>query len=128
MDGQLINASLSTSLKYQFYRSVWGMLDLLFPPVCGGCGRRGERWCHECNKKVQILEGMLCDICGLPQKAAGVCSLCMAERPRFHSLRAWAVFDDPLRKALHKLKYRRDISLGDALAMQMISFVAGLGW
>lgn len=38
------------------------------------------------------------------------------------------MFDDPLRKALHKLKYRRDISLGDALTIQMLPFVAGLNW
>lgn len=70
----------------------------------------------------------MCDVCGLPQKIAGVCTVCLAERPSFRALRAWAVFDDPLRKALHKLKYRRDISLGDALAVQMLPFVTGLDW
>jgi predicted amidophosphoribosyltransferase len=114
--------------KYRLYRSIWAMLDLLFPPVCGGCSCQGERWCKECKQKVQVLNGFVCDICGLPQKAAGTCSICLAERPHFHALRAWAAFDDPIRKALHKLKYRRDVSLGDALADQMTSFVAGLNW
>jgi ComF family protein len=50
------------------------------------------------------------------------------DRPHFYALRSWAVFDDPIRKALHKLKYRRDVALGDALAAHMASFVKDLGW
>jgi competence protein ComFC len=116
------------NLKHRLYRSIWVGLDLLFPPVCGGCGGSGGRWCDACKKKVLILNGVVCEICGLPQEMAGTCSSCLAERPSFHALRAWAVFDDPLRKALHKLKYRRDISLGDALAFQMAPFAAALNW
>ncbi len=104
------------------------MLDLLFPPVCGGCDRHGERWCGECRQKVQILNGSICDVCGLPQEKAGICNTCLDERPHFHALRAWAVFDDPVRKALHKLKYRRNISIGDTLAAEMLAFVLSLSW
>jgi predicted amidophosphoribosyltransferase len=50
------------------------------------------------------------------------------DRPHFHTLRAWAVFGDPVQGALHKLKYRRDISLGEAIASQMVSFVQELKW
>jgi competence protein ComFC len=116
------------NFKYWLYGSIWGMLDLLFPPVCGGCDQPGERWCQKCRQNVQTLNDVLCDICGLPQRSTGVCNTCMAEKPHFHALRAWAVFDDPVRKALHKLKYRRDISLGNTLAEQMMPFVIGLNW
>ena len=88
----------------------------------------GARWCEECQGRVQILNGTLCEVCGLPQDTYGICDICSEERPHFHALRAWAVFDDPVRKALHSLKYRRDIGLGDALAAQMIHFVRGLDW
>lgn len=114
--------------KYTLYRSVWSMLDLLFPPECGGCGRAGSRWCVNCQKRVNILNGILCDICGLPRGKAGVCDACLADRPYFRALRAWAVFDEPVQTALHKLKYRRDISMGEALASQMLSFVLELNW
>ncbi len=67
-------------------------------------------------------------MCGLPQVKAGVCNTCLAERPHFRALRAWAVFDDPLRTALHKLKYRRNISMGDSLAVHMTDFVKDLNW
>ena len=88
----------------------------------------GSRWCVECQQRVQILKGILCEVCGLPQNKTGICDTCQADRPRFHSLRAWTVFEDPIQKALHKLKYRRDMALGDALAFQMIPFVRELNW
>ncbi len=116
------------NFSYTFYRSLWNAIDLLFPPVCGGCGKMGSRWCAECQKKVKILRGNLCEICGLPLDKAGVCDTCRADRPRFRALRAWAVFENPVQNALHKLKYRRDMSMGDALASQMVLFVQELNW
>lgn len=117
-----------TSWKYTLYRSFWAALDLLFPPVCGGCNRVGSRWCADCRGRVVILDGILCDVCGLPQDRCGVCGACLAQRPHFRILRAWTSFDEPVRAALHKLKYRRDMSLGEALAAHMSGFVASLHW
>ncbi len=88
----------------------------------------GSRWCADCQKNVQVLNGVVCEVCGLPQDEAGLCNTCLADRPHFRSLRAWAVFEKPVQPALHRLKYRRDISLGDALASQMRPFVGELGW
>jgi len=59
---------------------------------------------------------------------AGLCDRCHSDQPAFKSLRSWAVFENPVRGALHRLKYRRDIGLGEALANQVSSFVIGLGW
>jgi ComF family protein len=67
-------------------------------------------------------------MCGLPQAKAGVCDTCRADRPHFCALRAWAVFDDPVRKALHTLKYRRNISIGNSFAAHMTEFVQTLNW
>lgn len=116
------------SWKYLAYRSVWNALDLLFPPQCGGCGRPGTRWCEDCRSLVKVLNGTVCEICGLPQDKSGVCKACLDSRPRFRSLRAWAIFEEPLQSALHKLKYRRDMSMGDAIAADMLPFVQRLNW
>jgi competence protein ComFC len=43
-------------------------------------------------------------------------------------MRSWAVFDSPVQNALHTLKYRRNISLGDAIALGMVEFVRSLDW
>lgn len=116
------------NLSYTLYRSLWSTLDLLFPPECGGCGKTGSRWCVQCQGQVKILNGNLCEVCGLPLDKAGLCDTCRADRPHFRALRAWAVFDDPVQAALHKLKYRRDMSMGDSLAAQMVAFVRELNW
>ena len=114
--------------KYKAYRLIWQSLDLLFPPHCGGCGNSSSRWCQTCQSNVKILDGIVCDVCGLPQEKPGTCRVCLEVRPRFHSLRAWTVFDEPIQSALHKLKYKRDFSVGDAIAAEMMPFVETLGW
>jgi competence protein ComFC len=43
-------------------------------------------------------------------------------------MRSWLVFEGPIRHALHKLKYRRNLALGDALAWHLAEYVSTLGW
>ena len=119
---------MNANWQYHFYKSLWVGIDWLFPPACGGCGDPGTRWCQDCQKKVQAINGSVCDACGLPQVNSGLCGRCQEKRPSFKLLRSWAVFEEPVRKALHRLKYGRDIGLGEALSNQMSGFVTQLGW
>lgn len=43
-------------------------------------------------------------------------------------MRSWAVFDSPVQNALHTIKYRRNIGLADAIALDMVEFVQTLNW
>jgi len=43
-------------------------------------------------------------------------------------MRSWAVFDSPIQNALHAMKYRRNIGLGESIAIQMVDFVRSLNW
>jgi ComF family protein len=43
-------------------------------------------------------------------------------------MRSWAVFDMPIQNALHKMKYQRNIGLGEMLAIQMVDFYHSLHW
>jgi ComF family protein len=43
-------------------------------------------------------------------------------------MRSWAVFEEPIRSALHQLKYRRNLALGDALAKPLAGYARSLGW
>jgi ComF family protein len=113
---------------YQVYRGFWAILDWLFPPDCGGCGNPGTRWCSECKKNVQLVPNPVCDVCGLPQTRSGLCDRCQQTNPSFKQLRSWAVFEAPVQGALHRLKYQRDIGLGEVLSNQMVAFVKNLGW
>jgi ComF family protein len=97
-------------------------LDLLFPPVCAGCGKTSSRWCDECQKSLIPVPEPICEFCGTPQKKEGICPTCLASRPPYFLLRSWAVFDKPIRGAIHRLKYRRDIALGDALSAHLVTY------
>ena len=43
-------------------------------------------------------------------------------------MRSWAVFDSPVQNALHTLKYRRNIGLGESFATEMAKFFRTLQW
>ena len=43
-------------------------------------------------------------------------------------MRSWAVFDSPVQNALHTLKYRRNIGLGESFAAEMAKFFRTLRW
>ena len=116
------------SSTYWLNQWVWGSLDWLFPPVCGGCNRAGFRWCPDCRQQVQIVPEPVCCTCGLPLSRPGQCPGCKAAVPPYAMMRSWLVFEGPIRHALHKLKYRRNVALGDALAQHLAEYVGTLGW
>lgn len=122
-------AGQGVSRSYKPHRAWWFALDLLFPPICAGCGHPGSRWCSACQEKTPCLAPPLCLVCGMPLAAPAThCADCRRTPPRFRALRSWSGFEGPLRNALHRLKYRRDIGLGEALAPQFSQFALGLGW
>lgn len=107
---------------------MWQGLDLILPPSCGGCGKPGARWCPQCQSQVQQLPATVCPLCGLPHPHPEICQNCSTQPPHFNALRSWAVFEGPLRLALHRLKYHQDLGLGDALAVQMLDSLRSLNW
>jgi competence protein ComFC len=114
--------------NYSINQWLWGSLDWLFPPVCGGCGIAGFRWCPDCRQKVQGVPEPYCTACGLPLTHPGLCPTCIQYHPKYQALRSWLVFEGPIRRALHTLKYRRNMALGEALAADMSDFIRKLDW
>jgi competence protein ComFC len=113
---------------YRLFQGFWAGIDLLFPPRCGGCGVFGLRWCPQCQEKVQVIKPPLCPICGNPHNHSNLCPRCRVTRPSYAALRSWAEFGDPLRLAMHKLKYDRDLGLGEMLSRHLIDLLTGLNW
>jgi competence protein ComFC len=113
---------------YSIYRLAWAGLDWLYPPHCGGCGQGYIRWCEACNQNTLVFSEDVCERCGNPIDQAGICETCRECPPAFTGLRSWAVFGGPLRNALHRLKYQRDIALGESLARPMIALFQRLNW
>jgi len=113
---------------YRLYQIAWAGLDLLFPPLCGGCGKVGTRWCSECQLNTQVIPSSICKICGRVLEKLGICAICRKSQPSYYAARSWAVFDGQLRKAIHRLKYAGDMSLADILARPMLSLLGDQNW
>ena len=117
------------SMSYRLYHLLWAVLDLLLPPVCGGCEKPGFRWCPQCQGGVTRLDSPICEICGDPLSTTDLrCNECRTRPPNFRALRSWSAFEGPVRNALLHLKYRRDIGFGEALTPQLSDFVGRLHW
>jgi competence protein ComFC len=113
---------------YQFYKLVWQGIDLVYPPFCAGCGAKGARWCSHCQQSVRLVMPPVCDCCGREQDTPGLCPWCQHSKPHFASIRSWGYFEGPLREAIHALKYRRDLGLGEVLSGSLIQMLAESIW
>jgi competence protein ComFC len=91
----------------QLFLGAWDrLLDLLYPPRCGGCDRRGTLFCDACLLAIAVplydregVEGMRLLI------SAGA-------------------FDGPLRTAIHNFKYESDTPLARPLALMLSDVLA----
>lgn len=120
--------SIPGRLVYQAYQSFWSGFDWLYPPQCGGCSKAGKRWCNDCINSVQLIMPPVCPICGKKQRTEKVCEDCAASSHAYTAIRSWAVYHGPLRHAIQRLKYRRDIAMGEILARPLVGFLGNLGW
>ena len=54
--------------------------------------------------------------------------VCLTHPPSYLGLRSWAVYKDPIRKAIHRLKYKKDISLGAVFSSYLICLLEAQCW
>jgi ComF family protein len=113
---------------YAFYHLFWCAVDWLYPPTCGGCGKTGERWCAYCQAAVQKLNGDICPKCGIPSAHNKVCPACRKRPPDVTALRSWGKYGGPLREAIQRLKYKRDLGMAEPLAQQMVRILRQQNW
>lgn len=115
-------------MRYLIYKWFWSTLDVIFPPSCAGCGALGKHWCQICQAEVQLILPPFCEICGEHIQNRNTCSNCNKNPLEITSLRSWARFSDPLRKAIHQLKYDRNIGLGDYFSEFLSDVLISTGW
>jgi len=99
---------------------VWaGLIDLLFPPRCAGCGARGALFCARCVAGVAWMRPPICARCGdaVPggPGAIACCEACRRAPPAFVVARSLAAYEGSLRQAIHALKYRQHRAVAESL-------------
>ncbi len=115
-------------LAYKAYQFSWVVLDWIYPPQCGGCGKGGSRWCPACASRTKRILGPVCPKCGQMQESDVLCTHCRLDPPHYYLLRSWAVFGGTLREAIHQLKYKRNVALGEVLARPLVQFIQDQHW
>ena len=91
-------------------------LDLVFPPRCVGCGRRGADVCDACIAALRPLGSQVCPLCGGPSAAGSPCGRCRRRPPLVRAILAAYPFEGAIRSAILAFKYRGRTRLVDFLA------------
>jgi ComF family protein len=102
-------------------------LDAMFVPRCLGCGRGGSHFCAPCRRAIQLVPYPWCERCGRPVPLVGVrCPPCRQAPSALSGVRSVGLLEGPLRRAVHRLKYRGGTAAGRHLAELLAGAVATL--
>ncbi|MBN2027602.1 MAG: ComF family protein [Actinobacteria bacterium] len=106
-------------------------MELLFPTRCAGCGEyAGRPLCPACNASMPLIGGPACIRCGTPYPhEVEECQVCRDRIKHLDATVALAVYEEPLRSVIHKLKYdngwRLAPLLGAMVAVRLAPRLAG---
>lgn len=115
------------TIKYWLYKQFWSILDYIYPPECGGCGRKGYRLCQDCVENITIQDHIISTLAypnplsDLSNKQTSITSFNMM-------IASVSPYNGPVKNAIHKLKYDLDIGLGELLSRFLIDLYTQLSW
>jgi len=104
---------------------------IIFPPRCPGCSEilypfTGQIFCRTCNDDIKFINGGICSICGttFPDSPAEnhLCGDCLGKRPYFFYARAVFSYENIILNAIHRFKYKRNMSTGEIMSSLMADF------
>lgn len=104
-----------------------GVLSLIYPPTCAGCGAATAdpgALCPTCWSGLRLIEEPVCQRYGTPFAVdLGVGPLlsprAIAQPPVFARARAVALYDEVARRLVHRLKYEDRLDLASVMARMM---------
>lgn len=99
--------------SHQRVKQVWAwLIDLIFPPRCGGCGRVDFRWCGVCQDNLRAMPVTVEDLPS--QNMAGLC--------------ASGSYDGILKQAIQAFKYNGAVELAGPLAERLAAVLERQRW
>ena len=84
-----------------------GILDLLFPKRCVGCGKVGNYFCARCTSSVKLIapNESICPVCEKPAIDGKTYPKCQSKYA-LDGLTSFFCYDGVVRKAIKSIKYR----------------------
>jgi len=106
-----------------------GVLSLIYPPTCSGCGCATAdpgALCPACWSGLRLIEEPVCQRYGTPFALdLGVGPLlsprAIADPPAFERARAVALYDGVARSLIHRFKYEDRLDLAGVMARMMVA-------
>lgn len=108
------------------------LTELFFPTRCAACGGyAGRPLCADCTSRFPYIRGPVCRRCGKPTLyEVEDCNQCRGRVSNLDFCCALAVYDDPLRPVVHRMKYgggwRLARPLGFMAAVKLAPFLGDL--
>ncbi len=96
------------------------LLDIFFPKKCVGCTRVGSYFCLECKNKIKQTE-LVCPFCERPSLGGLTHPICK-RKLGLDGLWSLGIYQDPLKKAIQKIKYRYISELSEILINILIDY------
>jgi ComF family protein len=107
-----------------FQKSGQTLLDLLFPPDCVHCHATNSWICPNCINEIAFITTTVCQRCGTPAPVdvPSLCKQCRKNPLQYvDGIRVAAYFEDnPIRSAIHSLKYRNHKALTSILSDMLV--------
>lgn len=105
-------------LNYSIFKKIEPILDFIFPPYCAGCDLVGFYLCPDCSNKIRPITGPVCQKCGEPLSSTfHDVNECKKLLKSIEWIRSYSLYQPPLSNAIQKLKYQRNISVVEKLAL-----------
>ena len=94
--------------------------DVVFPPLCAGCRKRGTWFCDRCRAAAQSIPRPICHRCGQPTlEPLFSCERCEDWPHGIGSMRAAFIFGGPIREQVHRFKYQGEFARVGTMATLM---------
>ncbi len=100
-----------------------GLLDLLFPLRCLGCGSEGALICPACSPSLPRIEPPSCLRCGTPLGKGKPCSTCVSHPLTIDGIRSMFLFAGTARQAILQFKYKRLKAMAAPLGQLLAEFL-----
>lgn len=109
-------------MKAAIKNFLLGIVDIVFPIECLGCGFEGEWLCQKCARSLAIYENNRCPACHADSQYGKYCSECAKDRELCGILVAGNYKNKLLEKSIKTLKYRFASSVARELAGLLAGF------
>ncbi len=66
-----------------------------------------DKWlCPECSRKLKQIDGLTCDICGVPIISGNICADCRERKNYFKKAYCAYLYEGDIRNIIHDIKFR----------------------